>query len=168
MPLTDEKRRLTLKLLGSIPFFSPEISAATKNILNSHQASHTLSYIIDVIIPRDATPSASDLQLHEHLFDLGNNIPNYTNLLMAGTQWIEQSAQLSFNTSFRKASNRQQHRLIEAAFSQAPRSLANVFINRVRNDVMALYYEHPSAWQELPINGPIQPLGYPEHADSII
>lgn len=167
MPLTNSKRRLVLKLLSMAPFAAVSASSVHSSAqiaVDVSTINPSLPKLLDVLIPRDVSPSASDLHLHHELMDVAHAIPNYPYMIDAGLSWLEQSALMSFNRDFLYLTANQKERLIDAAFRQPAQTLPKVFVERVRDDSMSLYYEHPSVLLSLGINGPIQPRGYPGHA----
>ncbi|MGI9280533.1 MAG: gluconate 2-dehydrogenase subunit 3 family protein [Endozoicomonas sp.] len=124
-----------------------------------------LPSILDVLIPRDQTPSATDLDLDRSITEIAAQIPNYPELLQQGTQWFENTSIQSFNASFPDLIIHSQELIVEASFKQPEMTLPRVFIERLRDDVMTLYYHNSASWGGMEIDRPIQPIGYPEHEE---
>ncbi|MZR14261.1 gluconate 2-dehydrogenase subunit 3 family protein [Maritimibacter sp. DP07] len=119
----------------------------------------TLRAMVETIVPADETPSAADIGIHQQIQAMALDIQNYELMIAEGTAWLDRAA----NGSFANLALPDRNRVLEAAFSQPPQSLPQVFATRIRNDTLTLYYRDRRAWPGLGIASPIQPDGYPDH-----
>lgn len=157
-------RRLVLKLLSLAPLYWEQACAGLPGALPPSSGSRSiLAAILDILIPRDTTPSASDLGLDLSIMSLAEQVPRYPELIEQGLLWFESTCVKSFNKSFTDLQSNTQNRIVEVAFSQPEMTLPRVCIERLRDDTMTLYYHNNVTWKETGIIRPIQPVGYPEH-----
>jgi hypothetical protein len=119
--------------------------------------------LVDTFVPRDQSPSASDLDIHQRLLELALGIPNYPDLLTQGLGWVNNIAKRLHKKPFADLSPKLRDDTLKLAVSQPSGTLPQVFVSRTRNDTMALYYADHRAWVGLGLDGPIQPAGYPDH-----
>lgn len=163
----NRKRRLILKLIGLLPISWATLGSTSIRVSDNSEEEilFYLKLITDELIPRDSTPSASDLNVHEELLMAANEVTNYPELIKSGITWLRNSSYMSFNRDLSEINTSQRQKLLKAAFQQPDRTLPKVFCDRLLEDCMQLYYEQPESWQGLPINQPIQPMGYPDHSD---
>ncbi|WP_062269525.1 gluconate 2-dehydrogenase subunit 3 family protein [Endozoicomonas arenosclerae] len=156
-------RRLVLKLLALAPLCWEQTYAQLNN--PEPVPPGVLPSVLDVLIPGDSTPGATDLKIEESLLDTASQIPRYPELIQQGTQWFNTTSLRSFYKPFPELAPNAQIRIVEAAFNQPEMTLPRVFIERIREDAMTLYYHNSASWTGMDINRPIQPLGYPDHEE---
>lgn len=121
----------------------------------------TLQSFLDVLIPRDSTPSASDINIDQKLIKKASGIDNYHQLLVEGTQWLNVQSLKYWRLPFHELSDDNKEKLVDAAFNAPVGTLPQVFMTWVRDDAMQLYYSDPRSWPGLVISTPPQPNGYP-------
>lgn len=121
----------------------------------------TLQSFLDVLIPRDSTPSASDINLDQKLINKASGIANYHRLLVEGTQWLNAQSLKYWGLPFNELPADNKEKLVDAAFKAPVGTLPQVFMTWVRDDAMQLYYSDPRSWPGLAISHPPQPNGYP-------
>ncbi|MFT7300640.1 MAG: hypothetical protein ACI89Z_001101 [Porticoccus sp.] len=138
-------------------------SSSTKPLLSSSRSISILDAILDVLIPRDLTPSATDLDLGQSIVDIAAQIPRYPELIEQGLKWFESTSTKSFHKPFSSLPLDTQIQIVDVAFKQPEMTLPRVFIERLRDDAMTLYYHNSAAWEGMDIDRPIQPIGYPKH-----
>ena len=152
-------RRAVLTVIATAPVWGSMSGKAA-----ALQVSTTdISTIVDTFVPRDRTPSASDLRIHYRLLELASGISNYPELLDQGMVWINNISKRLHSGVFRDLSPKLRDEVLRLAFSQPAGTLPQVFVSRTRNDTMALYYVDQRARTGLGLDGPIQPGGYPDH-----
>ncbi len=117
--------------------------------------------MVDSLIPADDySPSGSELQINANILSISNNVPNYPLMIDLGTEWLEQNSINLFAKSFTDISDENKNEVLRLAHASPPETLPNVFLTRIRNDAMTLYYAHPQIWPTLGFDGPIQPNGF--------
>jgi hypothetical protein len=161
MSSLDISRRQFLKLLAAIPVSS--FSTISRSADLSPSDNKTFLVLLNTLIPQDQYgPSAVEAGL-DGLFDqLAARVPNYNLMITEGATWLDRRASRSFAKSFRDLDPSQVNRVLSQAFSEQAGTLPQVFMSRVRQDTMMMYYALPQNWASLGIKGPIQPAGYPD------
>lgn len=154
-------RRDFLALTAALPAFAMTgrmADAATQT------GGHILDALVDTLVPGDADfPSGPEIGIPKRLFDLSKTIPNYPEMLGLGFRWIDETTRATHGKDFRAATRDQRDAILRAALNEPAQTLPAVFAARVRNDVMTLYYASPEVWAVLGFEGPIQPVGFPDH-----
>lgn len=160
-------RRQLLKLIAVAPLYWQQAYAGALDFQSSPSNNRRLLAVtLDILIPRDITPSATDLKLDVAIMSLADQVSRYPELLEQGLGWLESTSIRSFNKAFLELQLKHQNLIVDAAFNQPDMTLPKVFIERLRDDVMTLYYHHNAAWKGMAIEQPIQPTGYPKHDKS--
>lgn len=159
MQSTRTSRRVFSLGLCTIPVFA---FGATPVDAQSRDMVAMMAAIVDLIIPRDATPSASDIGVHHRILEAAKEIPNYPQLLAEGLGFIERNAQIGFNASFLELATGAQTEIMAAGFEAPPLSLPFVFADRIRADTLKQYYQDARSWTGMGFDQPIQPMGYPD------
>ena len=147
-------------LLAALPCIGLAARAAQGGAITF--PAETLRTYVDVLIPRDSTPEASVLGVHEDLRRHAQSVPNYTRLLVEGGGWLDSQAQILAGAGFTRLSMPDAIRVVTRAERAAPRTLPRVFFTFTRDDVMRLYYARAASWPGLGLGGAPQPAGYPD------
>ncbi|MEY4981992.1 MAG: hypothetical protein RIR62_258 [Pseudomonadota bacterium] len=155
-------RRVFAQGLGAVPM---AVFGATEVQAQSRVVAELLAAVADLIVPRDRSPSASDLDVHHRILAQARTIPNYPRLLSEGLGWLEQQARGRHGAPFLQLPAEVQARILTAAFAAQPQTLPRVFADRMRADVLATYYRDARAWAGTGFEQPIQPMGYPDFQD---
>ncbi|WP_439103952.1 gluconate 2-dehydrogenase subunit 3 family protein [Celeribacter marinus] len=150
-------RRLVLKLIACAPVLA---SGAAHAASVSNPDIERLTRLVDVIVPKDETPSASELNVHTYLVTLGDQIDNYALLLREGSAWLEASSQKKFNKAFVTTTASEADQVLRLAMRYPELHLPRVFAARMVQDVLKIYYAIPATWPSLGFDGPIQPAGF--------
>lgn len=145
----------TVSLLSVTTF--PVAHAA---LFNKAISPDELSVFLDILIPEDVSPSASQLGLEQKLIDLANQIENYPKLLSLGCEWLNLQSEASYKRKFTHLTNNQMISVVQLAENSPSNSIPNLFFNRVRTDLLGLYYAAPLSMVGLAINTSPQPNGY--------
>jgi len=151
------QRRSVLQVMTTAPVWVSMLGQAAI----AQTSANDISILVDTFVPRDQSPSASDLDIHLRLLELASGIPNYPELLSQGMGWVNNIATRLHKNPFSELSPKQRDETLKLAVSQPSGTLPQVFVSRARNDTMALYYADHRAWAGLGLDGPIQPGGYP-------
>ncbi len=119
--------------------------------------------ILDILIPGDISPSATDVKIDSILLHVSSKIDNYPDLIKQGTTWFNITAMKSFNQAYIELSTDLKTKIIEVAFKQANMTLPKVFIECIRDDAMTAYYQIEASWSGMLLAQPIQTQGYPQY-----
>lgn len=161
-PINFDKRT-TLKVVMLSTLGHPiAVISKTEQVLPAAKL-HTLTSYLDYLIPRDQSPSASDLNIHIKLVEHSRNIENYPILLNLGPDWLNNQSVLSFGSSFTRLSDSQKEKIILLAKSAKINTIPYQLYHRIRNDAMLLYYSDRRSWIGLGISMPPQPVGYMDY-----
>ena len=119
-----------------------------------------LPAFVETLIPADSTPSATQLGLDQPLIRHAQTIENYTRLLELGCEWLESTSTTLHRSSFDRLKPPQREAIVTLAETSPENSIPRIFFERVRYDLMGLYYASPASWDGLGISSPPQPQGY--------
>lgn len=123
-----------------------------------------LSDLLDVLIPQDISPSATQLKVDVKILEYTKTIPNYEPMIYQGMAWLDQQARsMGVAVGFVGLSPEQKNQTIAHALKQPQLTLPKVFMQRLMEDAFRLYYSHPSAYRVVKSMQPLQPMGYPKH-----
>lgn len=117
---------------------------------------------VDTLIPADATPSATQLGLDRALIRHAEGIENYSRLLELGCEWLDQTATTRHGARLHALRADRREAIVTLAESNPPNSIPRMFFERVKFDLLGLYYASPASWNGLGISSPPQPNGYPD------
>ena len=157
-------RRRFLGLLCEAAAIAPLVfhirtsAAVTDNTMISRE---TLSAFLDVLIPKDETPAASELGIHTKIILHAYSVENYIPLLKLGMDWLDNQSQISFSKNYKELGKKEQEKLAYIASSQEAPSVVQLFFDRIKNDAFFMYYTQPDSWKGM-IGSPPQPYGYPD------
>lgn len=152
------KRRRILKLVGAF-FLGQAFDAGTALAAPGPSALErmTLAAFLDVLLPRDAlSGSASDLGVHDELWDVARSDPRFERLLALGCRWLDMTG----GPPFHELPTEQQIALIEWMSASDWNGVPRRFYELVRQTAVESYYSHPESWRGMAIERPPQPLGY--------
>lgn len=160
------KRRQFLSLgLQSLPLLAMTsvFSAQPATLSLQHP---TLLAFIDVLIPADETPSASQLGLDKQLIQHAQSVENYMALLALGCQWLDSRAQAKHGLAFSHLAEAQRLPIIVMAETSPPGSIPKQLFEHVRADLFNFYYSHPTILPSLGLHGAPQPFGYLDYVSA--
>lgn len=152
-------RRDMLTLFSALPAFSilPSVTKATSE-------TPVFAALIDVFLPADETsPAGSEIGIDAAIADLSLQVPNYPQLIDLGKDWLQSQSFRKFAQNFPDLNLGAQNDIIQSAFDAPLGTLEQVFVSRIRNDAITLYYAHPSVAGSFGLAGSLQPLGYPDY-----
>jgi hypothetical protein len=135
----------------------------------------TLQALCDRIIPQPSTrpPAPLAAMIDEKVFEHRNDGYRHARMPPLGEAWrrglgaLEAEAQARHGRPFHALRADEQDRLLSAvqqgladhpAWGDMPGQL--FFKSRALHDLVAAYYAHPSAWNEIGFGGPAAPRGY--------
>ncbi|NOX08910.1 MAG: gluconate 2-dehydrogenase subunit 3 family protein [Gammaproteobacteria bacterium] len=166
------KRRFFLKysLAGMISTWAGSASTASISLgqpINHNPQQNTLRAFIDVLLPEDETPSASQLGIDEEILTRVANHPNYTRLLHGGLAWLDKMAYAQYNRrGFTLLTQAQREAIVRMAEATKMPSAQRLFFEQIRKDSFLFYYSHPQSWSNLGFNGPPQPAGFIDYTQA--
>lgn len=122
-----------------------------------------MSAVLDTLIPRDITPSATDLGVDKAIEQgPGAQVP-YRDKTIAGLLWCDEQARAMFGRGFVELSEVDRDAVLQAALVVPTNPMPQRFVLSLRDDAFLHYYAHPDAWKGLAYEGPPQPQGYPSY-----
>jgi hypothetical protein len=139
----------------------PALQAASPE--QSPRRLQSLRAFLDTLIPADSTPSASQLGLEQELLRHAQSIDNYPRLLELGCEWLDDTSLGMYGGAFHRLAPSQMIEVVTLAQSSPADAIARKFFERVRLDLMGLYYAAPASWKGLGVSAP-QPQGHLDFA----
>lgn len=158
------RRSFVQKILGSsflvaLAGYKP---SAFSRVMPGKETLSALPAFLDVLLPEDGSPSATQLGIDQQLYSHAAAIENYPWLLQLGCQWLDQQAFTAADVSFRQLSPETMDEIVRRAEMSPETSVQKLFFERVKSDTFTFYYGHPASWGAIGFSGPIQPLGFPD------
>lgn len=164
MPLT---RRQLLKhaLIACLPvWLLPARAARQEKEKPAQGLAVTLGVYLDVLIPADETPAASQLGVDREILDKGRKDARYQRVLELGVAWLDRQATEVGGKDFVSLGDSDRVSVVSRAAGAGEDSLENIFFSITHADALLFYYARPEGWQGIPgYHGPPQPLGYMDH-----
>jgi hypothetical protein len=127
-------------------------------------AAATLERFADVLIPRDQSPSASDLRLVALLNAEAAFDRRLVRILRRGASWLDRSARSDFGRDYAELDDASADHIAQVATSAPIDAVERIFFERARIELFSLYYSRPESWSGLPASLPPQPLGFVDFA----
>lgn len=162
MPLT---RRQLLKrcLIACLPVWLLPARAARQE-KPAQGLAITLGVYLDVLIPADETPAASQLGVDREILNKGREDSRYQQVLERGGAWLDRQATELGGKDFVSLGESARVTVVSHAAGADEDSLENIFFSITHADALLFYYARPEGWQGIPgYQGPPQPLGYMDH-----
>ncbi len=163
------KRRLFLTLGAGWAILAQVQGAFSAVIGSSGAVLYPLTALgpyLDTLIPRDESPSATDLNLDHRFIDHGHRNGRYMRLLRIGCKWLDAEAQRLGGSGFADLDPTSQEAIVTKAAAAPKGSLPHVFFKLTRRNAMRSYYANPETWDSLGYSGPPQPDGYLDHTEA--
>lgn len=129
----------------------------------SETTKKTLPAFLDTLIPRDESPSATDLTVDQKLLQKLNKNKRYQKLVDHGCNWLEEYSQKELQQSFNQLSEEQRISIVSLLAKQKTGTDLRRFFDRIRTDAFQFYYSDAGSWQGLGIDLPPQPLGFEDY-----
>ena len=162
-------RRLFLSLGAGSAAFAWARGAAAAVIGPSGANAYPLTalpHLLDTLIPRDETGSATDFGIDRRIVDKASRSRRYMRLLRTGCQWLDLEARKTGAGGFADLDPATQEAIVARAADARARSLPRVLFDVTRQDAMRAYYADPASWKALGYEGPPQPDGFMDHAEA--
>ena len=131
----------------------------------THPQHAVVERIVDLLVPRDATPGALDLGLQHGVMAWVQADSTRTQAVAATVRDLDSAARSSHGGGFMALDAARQIELLQA-LSQATRTrIGGYGFVLLREETMASYYARPEAWPSLGFAGPPQPLGFLDYTE---
>jgi hypothetical protein len=158
MPLTRRqllKRCLTAALLGWL------LPVRAGKQEPGQTLAATLRVYVDILIPADETPGASQLGVDRDLLKKGRENAVYQRILELGVAWLDRQAREMGGEDFVSLEESARISVVTRAAEAGMVTLEGMFFQGTRIDAFQFYYARPAGWQGIAgYHGPPQPLGY--------
>lgn len=157
-------RRQLLELLVMLSAWLPSrmLLAAVPNG-QSASSPQNLSAFLDVLLPEDESPSASQLGVDVQILAEAAGNPNVARLLDTGSAWLDLQARRRGAQAFHQLNEHGQIGIVQLAEAQPQPSLVRMYFRFVQDRAFKYYYSHPDSWPSLGYDGPPQPRGFPDY-----
>ena len=129
----------------------------------TEQTRALMSAVLDTLIPRDITPSATDLGVDKAILQGPGAQIAYRGKTVAGLLWCDEQARAMFGRGFVELGTIDRDAVLQAALVVPANSMPQLFVLSLRDAAFLHYYAHPDAWKGLAYEGPPQPQGYPSY-----
>jgi hypothetical protein len=121
----------------------------------------TLRVWLDILIPADETPSASQLGVDRILLGKGREDDSYRQGLAYGVTWLDRQARALGKQDFLSLDDSERLAIAKRAAAAGLDTPQGQFFAVTRADAFRYYYARPEGWRGLAgYRGPPQPLGY--------
>jgi len=157
-------RRQLLDLLVALSVWVP-LRILLAAVPSDHSASspQNLRAFLDVLLPEDESPSASQLGVDAQILDEASEHPNVKGLLDTGSAWLDLQARRKRAQAFHQLDEQGKIDIVKLAESQPQPSLIRVYFRFVQDRAFKYYYSHPDSWASLGYDGPPQPRGFMDY-----
>ena len=121
--------------------------------------------IVDLLVPRDETPGAIDLGVHDRVLE---GMARSTPLALACGEMMREAdrdARVRHGADFLALDAARQTDVLQALAQGPSAGAGRRGFALLRREVMRLYYSQPPAWPSLGLDGPPQPIGFPDYTD---
>jgi hypothetical protein len=153
----------TLAILGGLAWHFRQLRLRLYPITDHERA--ILTRIVDLLVPRDETPGAVDLGVHQRVIgelDVDRTRAKASAEALLG---LDRDARARHGADFLALDEAPQEDLL-LSLAAAPRSTpAGRFVRLLRHDTMRFYYAHPEVWPSLGFDGPPQPRGFLDYTE---
>lgn len=124
-----------------------------------------IARIVDLLVPRDETPGALDLGVHQRVIDKLEGDRTLAKVYAEALLDLDRESRAKHGADFLKLDAAQQEGLLQSR-SDAPLStLGGYFFALLRGDTMRFYYARPEVWPSLGFDGPPQPRGFLDYSE---
>ena len=154
--LSISRRRVLMSALAaslSAPAIAQQLGASKGQI-----DAKTLAAYVDVLLPADQySPAASALEIQDDIIGFAQQLPQFNQLLILGTEWLNQTGQGPFHT----LSLSDQGRVVDWMRAADRNFIPGRFFLLVRLTGVEFYFSRPEAVAGFDVNPAPQPAGYP-------
>src|SRR4051812_34087876 len=123
-----------------------------------------IARIVDLIVPRDATPGALDFGIDKRVIGDLNTNRTLAKLYSEALLDIDREAHAQHGVDFLALDHAQQDSVL-GALSESAHALSARIFRQIRYDTMRFYYSRPEVWPSLGFDGPPQPRGFLDYTN---
>jgi hypothetical protein len=121
--------------------------------------------IVDLLVPRDETPGAVDLNVHERVIDKIESNRTLARVYAGMLLGLDRDARAKHGADFLALDTARQEGLLRALSETPPYTLGARGFRQLRDDTMRFYYARPEVWPSLGFDGPPQPGGFMDYTN---
>ncbi|MEL6598753.1 MAG: gluconate 2-dehydrogenase subunit 3 family protein [Pseudomonadota bacterium] len=152
------RRRLLAASVLAVPAWATAVRFAGAQTLDMLET--RLIAFSDVILPRDDTPSASDLGSHRRILSRAADDERFAGIVEAALDLLDRVSDQRHGKPFVALGDEARHDII-AEMAEAPEdTLPGWFFRAARAELFMDYYARPESWAGLGLEDPPQPAGY--------
>lgn len=157
-------RRRLLQYSVAMGLLARQLPIHARQKTPAQPSGKTLRAYVDVLIPADETPSASQLGVDREMLAKGRNSVDYRNVLVYATSWLDEQARGRGNRDFVSLDLPARESVVARAAAADRESLENLSFEITRTDAFLYYYARPESWRGITdYRGPPQPLGFMDY-----
>ncbi|MBF0459201.1 MAG: gluconate 2-dehydrogenase subunit 3 family protein [Nitrospirae bacterium] len=162
-------RRVFLRIVAGAGVCGLSLILAGKTVLHNDPAAEnnqTIKDFLDILIPEDGSPSASQLGIDKIVIDEINRNKDLLELTGKFFVWLEAASKKAFGTGrFSRLNDSQRQQIVAEAAESAEGTVPRTFFYVILRGAFYHYYANPLSWKYLSYNGPPQPVGFPDQAE---
>jgi hypothetical protein len=156
-------RRLLLKYSVAMGLLTRLLPAHAQKT-SGQPSRETLKEYLDILIPADETPSASQLGVDREMLAKGRKDADYQLALVVGMDWLDEQARERGTRDFVSLDPAAREAVVAVAAEADSESVENLFFEITCMDAFLYYYAKPESWRDLDaFQGPPQPVGYSDY-----
>lgn len=121
--------------------------------------------IVDLLVPRDETPGALDLGVHNGVIGDLEGKPARAKFYAEGLLDLDRDAHAKHGADFLALDSVRQESLLQALYDDPRPTRGWRTVRQLRLDTMRLYYARPEVWPSLGFDGPPQPGGFLDYTN---
>lgn len=155
-------RRELLKTLAlHLPLWSGVAAlSALPGSVSAAEPPSALGPFLDVLIPGDETPSATQAGMDRTIGSIKQLAP----YVIKGCEWLDNEARRKGGREFATLNEVAQIQIVRQAENSPATSLPRLFFELMLDLCYQIYYTHEEAWAGIGYTGPPQPLGFMDFA----
>lgn len=124
-----------------------------------------IARIVDLLVPRDETPGAVDLGVHQRVINKLQGDRALAKMYAQALLDLDQDARAKHGGDFLMLDTARQVGLLQALSAASQTTPGGSFFRLLRRDTMRFYYARPEVWPSLGFDGPPQPRGFLDYTD---
>ena len=159
-------RRDLIKFMATMAAYPSAVALITTEAQSQELkiSIQALGPYLDTLIPKDSTPSATELDVDRVVFSFMQSNEQFKNLIALGCQWLDREALAIGAQEFSLLGDKDRSAIVTKAEKASADSLENIFFKQTRGLAFNHYYAQPESWPGLNYNGPPQPSGFRDYA----
>lgn len=151
--------------LRGLGLASPDAAAAEPATVLTPAARRTLAAYCDTLIPADeGVPSATGAGVEERFAVLAGEDDRYHRWISEGCAWLDAEAKVRGSADYAGLEESARNAIVERASRSERGTVPRRFFDATRNLAFFGYYSYASSWPAIGVDGPPQPMGFPDYA----